>query len=141
MAHMEAAQAQAAASPQEDQRKLFGLSDDTRSGNAWQGSQYTSSTRTFRKWWPAVYADHWTLSNGLKYPFIWKLDTVRVEGQTAYETWTWEWIETPEMPTIAQVEHMIREHKREQEERARASAAAAAEADEAAAASSDPRPS
>ena len=141
MAHMEAAQARAAASPQEDQRSLFGLSDDTRSGNAWQGSQYTSSTRTFRKWWPAVYADHWTLPNGLKYPFIWKLDTVRVEGQTAYETWTWEWIETPEMPTIAQVEHMICEHKREQEERARASAAAAAEAGEAAAASSDPRPS
>ena len=135
MAHMEAAPAQDAAAPQEDQRSLFGLSDDTRSGNAWQGSQYTSSTRTFRKWWPAVYADHWTLPNGLKYPFIWKLNTVRVEGQTAYETWTWEWIETPEMPTIAQVEHMIREHNRQQEERARATAAAADEAGESPAAS------
>ena len=141
MAHMEAAHAQDAAASQEDQRSLFGLRDDTSSGNAWQGSQYTSSTRTFRKWWPAVYADHWKLPNGLKYPFIWKLDTVRVEGQTAYETWTWEWIETPEMPTIAQVEHMIREHKREQEERLRASAAAAADTSEAAAASSDPKPS
>ena len=140
MAHMEAAHAQDAAAPQEDQRSLFGLSDDTRSGNAWQGSQYTSSTRTFRKWWPAVYADHWTLPNGLKYPFIWKLDTVRVEGQTAYETWTWEWIETPEMPTIAQVEHMIRAHKKEQDERRRASAAAADTSD-AAAASAASKPS
>ena len=134
------ANAQAAAASQEDQRTLFGLRDDTSSGNAWQGSQYTASTRTFRKWWPAVYADHWKLPNGLKYPFIWKLDTVRVEGQTAYETWTWEWIETPEMPTIAQVEHMIRAYMKEQDERRRASAAAADTSD-AAAASAASKPS
>ena len=126
MAHTGDANAQAAAASQEDQRSLFGLRDDTSSGNAWQGSQYTAATRTFRKWWPAVYADHWKLPNGLKYPFIWKLVSVQVEGQTAYETWTWEWIETPEMPTIAQVEHMIREHYRQQAESERASSAAAA---------------
>ena len=125
MAHMEAAPAPAADAAQEDQRTLFGLSDDTRSGNAWQGSQYTSSTRVFKKWWPVVYPGEWKLPNGMRYPYIWKLDTVRVEGQTAYETWTWEWIETPEMPTIAQVEQMIRAHKKEQDERRRASAAAA----------------
>ena len=109
-----------------DQRTLFGLSDDTSSGNQWQGSQYTASTRVYKKWWPAVYPGEWKLpTNGMRYPFIWKLETVRVECQTAYESWTWEWIETPDMPSIAQVEQMLRTHAREQEERRRAAAATA----------------
>ena len=125
MARAEVAPAPAPAEAQHDQRALFGLSDDTSSGNAWQGSQYTASTKVFKKWWPAVYPGEWTLPNGMRYPFLWKLETVRVEGQTAYESWTWEWIETPDMPTIAQVEQMLRTHKREQEERRRAAAATA----------------
>ena len=69
-----------------DQRTLFGLSDDASSGNQWQGSSYTASTRVYKKWWPAVYPGEWKLPNGMRYPFIWKLETVRVEGQTAYES-------------------------------------------------------
>ena len=76
----------------------------------------------FKKWWPAVYPGEWKLPNGMRYPFIRKLETVRVEGQTAYESWTWEWIETPEMPSIAQVDQMLRAHAREQEARRRAAA-------------------
>ena len=125
MARADVDTAPAQVEAQQDQRALFGLSDDTSSGSSWQGSSYTASTRVFKKWWPAVYPGEWTLPTGMKYPFIWKLQSVSVEGQTAYETWTWEWVETPDMPSIAQVEELVRAHKQLQEERRRAAAAAA----------------
>ena len=102
------ANAQAAAASQEDQRTLFGLRDDTSSGNAWQGSQYTAATRTFRKWWPAVYADEWPLPNGMKYPFVWNLTSLYTKAGQDYEQRTWEWVEPPGLPSIAQVEAMTR---------------------------------
>ena len=114
---------------QDAQRSLFGLSDDTQSGNAWQGSQYTASTREFKKWWPAIYPGEWKLPNGMRYPFVWKLERVYVEGNTAFEKWTWEWVEASGMPTIAQVEQMLRADA----ERRQAAAVAAAAAESSAA--------
>ena len=103
-----------AASSAPDRRALFGLSGDTSAGNEWQGSNYTASTGTFKKWWPAVYSGDWKLPNGMRYPFIWKLETIRIEGSQAVETWTWEWVETPHMPSIAQVEQLLTNHARDE---------------------------
>ena len=71
-----------------DELTLFGLSGDTSAGNDWQGSSYTASTKVYKKGWPAVYPGEWKLPNGMRYPFIWKLETVRIEGSQAVETWT-----------------------------------------------------
>ena len=96
------------------QRELFGLSDDTASGTQWQGSKYVASTKTFTKWWPAIYPGEWQLPNGMRYPFVWKIKTIRVEGSRVEEAWTWEWVETPGMPSIAEVEDMLRAHYEQQ---------------------------
>ena len=106
------------ASPEPDALELFGLSGDTSSGTSWQGSRYVAASRTYTKWWPAIYPGEWKLPNGMRYPFVWKLIGVRIVDSQAFEDWTWEWIETPGMPTIAQVEEMLREHHRHQQERA-----------------------
>ena len=116
------AMAAGVSSSEPEHRALFGLSEDTSAGNEWQGSRYTASTGTFKKWWPAVYSGDWKLPNGMRYPFIWKLESIRIEGTQAVETWTWEWVETPHMPTIAQVEQMLRTHAREEEARRQAAA-------------------
>ena len=99
-------------------RELFGLSPDTQSGTAWQGSEYKSATRTFTKWWPTTYPGEWKLPNGMRYPFVWRLVTVGTKesqglpsmGAQCYESWTWDWIETPGLPSIAEVEQMLRDH-------------------------------
>ena len=91
-------------------RELFGLSPDTQSGTAWQGSEYKSATRTFTKWWPTTYPGEWKLPNGMRYPFIWRLVTVGTKESQCYESWTWDWIETPGLPSIAEVEKMLRDH-------------------------------
>eukprot|EP00959_Pyramimonas_sp_CCMP1952_P355991 7455338-Pyramimonas_sp.AAC.1 len=62
--------------------ELFGLPGDTRSGSAWQGSQYTAATKEFKKWWPATYPGEWKMPNGMLYPFVWKLKSLDViDGQ------------------------------------------------------------
>ena len=91
-------------------RELFGLSPDTQSGTAWQGSEYKSATRTFTKWWPTTYPGEWKLPNGMRYPLIWRLVTVGTKESQCYESWTWDWIETPGLPSIAEVEKMPRDH-------------------------------
>ena len=96
-------------------RELFGLSDDTASGTAWQGTKYISATKTFSKWWPAIYPGEWKLPNGMRYPFVWKLLQVRMENSQAIEEWTWDWVETPGMPSIAEVEQMLRDHYLQQQ--------------------------
>ena len=91
-------------------RELFGLSPDTQSGTSWQGSEYKSATRTFTKWWPTTYPGEWKLPNGMRYPFIWRLVTVGTKESQCYESWTWDWIETPGLPSIEEVEKMLRGH-------------------------------
>ena len=91
-------------------RELFGLSPDTQSGTAWQGSEYKSATRTFTKWWPTTYPGEWKLPNGMRYPFTWRLVTVGTKETQCYESWTWDWIETPGLPSVAEVEKMLRDH-------------------------------
>ena len=95
--------------------ELMGLSGDTSSGTAWQGSRYVAATKTFTKWWPAIYPGEWKLPNGTRYPFAWKLLNVRTENSQAIEEWTWDWVETPGLPTIAQVEQMLLEHYQQQQ--------------------------
>ena len=113
------------ASPVPVDASLFGLSGDTSSGNAWQGSRYNASTRTFTKWWPAIYPGEWKLPNGMRYPFIWRLvDVGRVNNQ-GREEWTWDWVETPGMPSIAEVEQMLLAHRQQQAQEAAARQAAA----------------
>ena len=113
------------ASPVPVDASLFGLSGDTSSGNAWQGSRYNASTRTFTKWWPAIYPGEWKLPNGMRYPFIWRLVDVGRDNNQGREEWTWDWVETPGMPTIAEVEQMLRVHAREKAEAEAARQAAA----------------
>ena len=96
-------------------RELFGLSDDTSSGTPWQGSKYVAATKTFTKWWPAIYPGEWKLPNGMRYPFVWKLLQIRTENSQAYEEWTWDWVETPGLPSIAEVEKMLRDHYLQQQ--------------------------
>ena len=103
-----------------DTSELLGLTGDASSGTAWQGSRYVASTKAYTKWWPAVYPGEWKLPNGMSYPIIWKLLQVRIENSQAIEEWTWEWVETPGMPTIAQVEQMLREHHQQQQAQAQA---------------------
>ena len=105
-------------------RELFGLSPDTQSGTAWQGSEYKSATRTFTKWWPTTYPGEWKLPNGMRYPFVWRLITVGTKEQQCYESWTWDWIETPGLPSIAEVEKMLRDHYIAQQEAAKKNAEA-----------------
>ena len=113
------------ASPVPVDASLFGLSGDTSSGNAWQGSRYNASTRTFTKWWPAIYPGEWKLPNGMRYPFIWRLvDVGRVNNQ-GREEWTWDWVETPGMPSIVEVEQMLLAHRQQQAQEAAARQAAA----------------
>ena len=100
-------------------RELFGLSPDTSSGTKWQGSEYKSSTRTFTKWWPTTYPGEWQLPNGMRYPFIWRLITVGTKESQCYESWTWDWIETPGLPSIAEVEQMLKDHYIASQEAAR----------------------
>ena len=91
-------------------RELFGLSPDTQSGTSWQGSEYKAATRTYTKWWPTTYPGEWKLPNGMRYPFIWRLVTVGTKEAQCYESWTWDWIETPGLPSIAEVEKMLMDH-------------------------------
>ena len=98
------------ASEQPSTRELFGLSPDTQSGTSWQGSEYKAATRTYTKWWPTTYPGEWKLPNGMRYPFIWRLVTVGTKEAQCYESWTWDWIETPGLPSIAEVEKMLRDH-------------------------------
>ena len=91
-------------------RELFGLSPDTQSGTSWQGSEYKSATRTYTKWWPMIYPGEWKLPNGMRYPFVWRLVTVQTKESQCYESWTWDWVETPGLPSIAEVEKMLRDH-------------------------------
>ena len=132
----------AGASPTPDTRQLFGLSGDTSSGTAWQGSRYTAASKTFTKWWPAIYPGEWKLPNGMRYPFVWKLMNVRSENSQAIEEWTWDWVETPGLPSIAQVEQMLLEHHQQQlaqaQARAQQDAAAAAASSATTAASEAP---
>ena len=111
-----------------DSRQLFGLSGDTSSGTAWQGSRYVAASKTFTKWWPAIYPGEWKLPNGMRYPFVWKLLQVRTENSQAIEEWTWDWVETPGLPSIAQVEQMLLEHHHHQQAQLQAQQAAAAAA-------------
>ena len=111
-----------------DTRQLFGLSGDTSSGTAWQGSRYVAASKTFTKWWPAIYPGEWKLPNGMRYPFVWKLLQVRTENSQAIEEWTWDWVETPGLPSIVQVEQMLLEHHQVQQAKLQAQQAAAAAA-------------
>ena len=106
--------------PQGAAAELLGLSGDTHSGSAWQGSQYTAANREFKKWWPATCPGEWKMPNGMLYPFVWKLKSLDVINGQVVETWDWEWIEAPGLATISEVESML------QEARARAAASAAA---------------
>ncbi len=113
-----------------DTRELFGLSGDTYAGSAWQGSQCTAATREFKKWWPSTYPGEWKMPNGMLYPFVWKLKSLDVIDGQVVETWDWEWIETPGLATISEVEAMLRNHYNQQqaaaqEAQARAAATAA----------------
>ena len=126
------------ASSTPDTRQLFGLSGDTASGTDWQGSRYNAASKTFTKWWPAIYPGEWKLPNGMRYPFVWKLMNVGTVGSQAVEEWTWDWVETPGLPTIPEVEQMLLEHHRQQV--AKAQQAAAQQAAAAAAASSATTP-
>ena len=111
-----------------DTRQLFGLRGDTLSGTPWQGSRYVAASKTFTKWWPAIYPGEWKLPNGMRYPFVWRLMNVRTENSQAIEEWTWEWVEAPGLPTIAQVEQMLLEHHQQQQADLLAQQAAAAAA-------------
>ena len=91
-------------------RELFGLSPDTQSGTSWQGSEYKSAKRTYTKWWPTIYPGEWKLPNGMRYPFVWRLVTVQAKESQCYESWTWDWVETPGLPSIAEVEKMLKDH-------------------------------
>ena len=103
-------------------RELFGLSEDKSSGTSWQGSKYTAATKTYTKWWPAIYPGEWKLPNGMRYPFVWRLLQVRIENSQAREEWTWDWVETPGMPTIAEVEQMLLDHYLQQQAKKQAQA-------------------
>ena len=111
------------ASSTPDTRQLFGLSGDTASGTDWQGSRYNAASKTFTKWWPAIYPGEWKLPNGMRYPFVWKLLQVRMESSQAIEEWTWDWVETPGMPSIAEVEQLLRDHYLQQQAKKQAEAA------------------
>lgn len=135
MAEDRAESAAAAPTPTADQempstRQLFGLSEDTSSGTSWKGSKYTADTKTFTKWWPAVYTAEWKLPNGMRYPYVWKLQNIHIgDGNQAREEWTWEWVETPGMPTIAEVEIMLRDHYLQQQAKKQAQARAQQQSD------------
>ena len=116
--------ADSAASPPGDRLSLFGLSGDTSAGNEWQGNRYTSSDCTFRKWRPTIYPGEWKMPNGMRYPFFCKLKSVTIVDAQAVEVWTWEWVETQGMPTIAQVEKMLRDHAEREAPRKKAAEAA-----------------
>ena len=52
----------------------------------------------------------------MRYPFVWKLQTLTAWQNgvaQAREEWTWEWVETPGMPSIAEVEQMLRAHRQQ----------------------------
>ena len=55
--------------------------------------------------------------------FVWKLVEVKIEGSQVFEEWSWEWVETPGMPTISQVEDMLRKFARERTAKEAAKAA------------------
>ena len=53
---------------------------------------------------------------------------MRTENSQAIEEWTWDWVETPGLPSIAQVEQMLLEHHQQQQAKLQAQQAAAAAA-------------
>ena len=91
----------------------FDLSGGTSAGAAWRGSRYTASTRTFSKCCPAVYPDEYFLPNGMRYPLVWKIKSIVVIRSRAEDNWTCDCVETPGIPSIAQVEQMLSDHARE----------------------------
>ena len=87
--------------------QLLGLSSDHTRGNPWRGSLYSAASRSFSKWWPTTYAGQWRLPNGMSYPYLWTFHGISMQDGRAREEWSWNWVETPGLPTIAQVEEML----------------------------------